>query len=105
MSSAAISPEEKIGQGNSPTQLGFQMGITCLLSPDMTCVLPVGIQSPQGLQAQPKNTHTSNHTCIGETLGFAGEQHASNRIRGFELYVSVSQGILWVFLTVFLPFV
>lgn len=69
----------------------------------MTRVLPVGMQSPQGLQAQRKNTHASNHTCIGETLGFAGKQQASNRIRGFELSVSISQGILWVFLTVFLP--
>ena len=71
------------------------------LSPHVKRVLPVGIQSPQGLQAQPKNTHASDHTCIGEIC--AGKQHASNRIRGFELSVSVSQAILRVFLAVFLP--
>lgn len=75
------------------------------LSPDMICVLPTGIQFTQGLQAQPKNTHGSDHTCIGETSGFAGKQDASNRIRGFELSVSVSQSTLWVSLTVFSPLV
>lgn len=62
----------------------------------------MGIQSPQGLQVQPKNTYTSDHTCISETLGFTGKQHASNRIRGFEVSVSVSQASLRVFLTIFL---
>lgn len=55
------------------------------LSPDMICVLPMRIQFTQELQAQPKNTHSSDHTSICETSGFAGKQDTSNRIRGFEL--------------------
>lgn len=69
----------------------------------MMCVFPKGIQFTQELQTQPKNTHSSDHSCIAETSGFAGKQDESNRIRGFELSVSVSQHTLWVSLTVFSP--
>lgn len=62
----------------------------------MRCVFPKGMQFTH---KQPKNTHGSDCTCIGET-GFAGKQDASNRIRGFELSVS---GSLWVSCTVFSP--
>lgn len=72
------------------------------LSPDTTHVLPVGIQSPKGLQAQSKSTLTSKHLCISETLGFIGKERTPNRIRAFELNISVSQRFLQVFLTVFL---
>lgn len=68
------------------------------LSPDMTRVLPGGYNPPKGYRPNQRV-----HTCIGKTLGFVGKQHASNRIRGFELSVPISQGILRVFLTVFLP--
>lgn len=73
------------------------------LSPDTTHVLPMGIQFPKGLQAKSKSTLTNKHMCIGETLGFIGKECTPNRIRGFELSLSVSQGILQVFLTVFSP--
>lgn len=60
------------------------------LSPGMTHVLPMGIQSPRRATGPTQRVHT----CISKTLGFTGKRHTSNRIRGFELSVSVSQGIL-----------
>lgn len=74
-------------------EISFGKYVPVRLSPDMICVFPKGIQFTQELQAQPKSTHGSDSTCIGETPGFAGKQDASNRIRGFQPSVS---GSLWV---------